>query len=159
MNEEESVSFDSGWDSEAFSTSEAETASIETADGSEYGKTASIEAGEGGEHAETASIQAAGGDEYGKTASIEAVGDDSLAAFAAKHPQLKAESIPDEVWAQVASGETLESAWLRYQAKWSGLVMDEMARESRNRLRSTGSRRSEGGGNNSDPFDEGWKEI
>ena len=138
MNEEE-VSFESGWESEEFDSA--------------------AEAVEETEEAVETPAEAAKEPAAESFAAEEKSPADTLAQFAAKHPQLKAESIPDEVWAQVASGETLENAWLRYEAKWTGLVMDSMARESENRRRSTGSRRSEGGNGRADPFDEGWCEI
>lgn len=147
MNEDESMSFDTGWDSESFGEPE------------DVGEDEAARSGGEGESLMNKDLETGGTEPPEGVENRTAADGDSLASFASQHPQLKAESIPDEVWAQVASGETLENAWLRYQAKWTGLVMDEMARENENRLRSTGSRKSEGGSGRADPFDEGWREI
>ncbi len=84
---------------------------------------------------------------------------DSFLEFAKAHPRLNADNIPDEVWKQVAKGDSLEKAYLRYQSQWTGMVMEAMTRRKENIGKTTGSRLSQGEGVKKDAFDLGWDEI
>lgn len=88
-------------------------------------------------------------------------------AFQTAHPDVKPNDIPKEVWAKVAEGVSLNEAYSAHEMK---LLREENRRlkeaaevkkqESKNKARSTGSRKSPGiGAGAKDAWDEAWDEL
>lgn len=85
-------------------------------------------------------------------------------AFRAAHPDVQTKDIPKEVWEKVAAGVSLVDAYSGHEMK---LLKEENRRlkeaaevkkqESKNKARSTGSRKSPGAGTGAkDAWDEAW---
>lgn len=86
-----------------------------------------------------------------------------IAEFASQYPDVKAQDIPREVWADVNKGVSLTNAYARYENKSlkervKALEAEKLAiqQNEKNKERTAGSRATAGKKQVSDPFDEGW---
>ena len=77
-------------------------------------------------------------------------------AFVEEFPDVKAESIPDEVWQEVAKTGDLSGAYRRYENGRLKAELETLRQNEKNRERSTGSRKTAGAAIPKDPFDEAW---
>ncbi len=99
-------------------------------------------------------------------ADVEARGRD-LELFVRTYPGLRPEDVPKEVWDRARRGESLVTAYMRYEA--DGLrrenvrltkMAKELGAERMNWLRSAGSQLGSGAGERRrDPFDAGWEDV
>lgn len=87
--------------------------------------------------------------------------------FLEEFPTVNARDVPKEVWERVNAGESLTTAYMRYEArtlreenrKLRETIKAE-ERERENRRRSAGSQRSAGAGDGRrDPFEMGWNDV
>ncbi len=81
-------------------------------------------------------------------------------AFIREYPGVEARDIPAEVWRRAAKGESLVTAYARYEA---GRLREENRRlrqSEENRRRSAGSQRGAGAGDSRrDAFESGWDDA
>lgn len=88
---------------------------------------------------------------------------EGIKAFLERYKDVKPDSIPQEVWKEVAAGESLLNAYTRYE---NGLFKKEIEalnaklkaqeQDRKNRERSAGSRQTEGKGQERDAWDAAW---
>lgn len=91
--------------------------------------------------------------------------DGEIRQFVSEYPGVMPEAIPEEVWRRVRAGESLLSAYDRYEAsrlKEENRRLETELQNRRqaeaNRQRSAGSQTGAGVGRNlHDPFDDGWE--
>ncbi len=76
--------------------------------------------------------------------------------FVAAFPDVKAETIPQEVWKEVASGKTLTEAYAVYEASRLKEELEAEKQNNKNKSRTTGSRSTAGEGSEMDDFDKLW---
>ncbi len=87
--------------------------------------------------------------------------------FLEMFPGVGARDVPREVWERVQEGESLCSAYQRYNTEalqeelmWLRERAAALEREQANRRRSAGSQRTAGSGQGrKDPFDQGWDSM
>lgn len=69
---------------------------------------------------------------------------ESVEAFAQKHPEMKPEDVPKEVWDDVFVTNNLEASYAKYEAKKLKEENETLKKNAKNKSRSTGSMRSSG---------------
>lgn len=80
-----------------------------------------------------------------------------LKRFLETYPEVKAESIPQDVWQDsFAHGGDLTGAYARWENKQLKAQLAQMKQAQQNKTRSTGSRKTAGAAVSKDSFDEGW---
>jgi hypothetical protein len=79
-----------------------------------------------------------------------------LMRFIDEYPDVKAESIPKEVWDDCAKNGDLVSAYRKYEIAQLKAENKKLKENESNRQRSTGSRRTAGATTPKDVFDEAW---
>lgn len=87
-----------------------------------------------------------------------------LAAFVKAYPNVEANKVPREVWDAFTAGESLISAYARYETKAARAEnaelrtqLEALKKNETNRKRAAGSQQGAGDANTkTDPFDEGW---
>ena len=78
--------------------------------------------------------------------------------FINEYPQVEAGDIPPEVWQRVKSGESLVTAYARYEARTLREENRRLRQTQENRFRSAGSQRGTGSAApRRDAFEEGWE--
>lgn len=89
--------------------------------------------------------------------------DGEIRQFVLEHPGVMPEAIPEEVWRRVRAGESLPSAYDRYEAarlreenRRLETELQSRRQAESNRRRSAGSQTGAGAGAR-DPFDDGWE--
>lgn len=76
--------------------------------------------------------------------------------FVAAFPDVKAETIPQDVWKEVAKGKSLTEAYAVYEAARLRTELAAEKQNSKNRSRTTGSRSTAGESSEMDDFDKLW---
>lgn len=107
---------------------------------------------------ETAETQAK---ETADAAKAKAEADTSRAiqAFMREYKDVKAEDIPQEVWAEFRRTGDLISAYARHEVTKLRAENEALKQNAKNASRSTGSTKSEGSGKHKSAFEEGWDSI
>ncbi len=90
-----------------------------------------------------------------------------LALFVRTYPGVRPEDVPKEVWDRARRGESLVTAYMRYESGRLRRENERLTRQARelgtervNRLRSAGSQLGSGAGERRrDPFDAGWEDA
>lgn len=76
--------------------------------------------------------------------------------FVAAFPDVKAETIPREVWNSVAKGKTLTEAYAMHEAARLKAELAAEKQNNKNKARTTGSRSTAGASSEIDEFDAAW---
>lgn len=76
--------------------------------------------------------------------------------FIATFPEVKAETIPKEVWSAVAKGKTLTEAYALHEAARLRAELAAEKQNNKNKARTTGSRSTAGESTEADDFDKQW---
>lgn len=82
-----------------------------------------------------------------------------FANFLATYPDVKAESIPKEVWDDAERTFDLVGAYMRHQNRELLKEIETLRQNNKNKERSTGSRKSIGASKPKDDFDEAWDSL
>lgn len=77
-------------------------------------------------------------------------------AFLKTYPGIKPEEIPKEVWAQVAQGQPLVSAYTMHQNQKLAAELAALKKNNENAVRTTGSLSSPASGDKKDEIDQWW---
>lgn len=83
---------------------------------------------------------------------------DDIKGFMTAYPEVTPEDIPQQVWGAVNAGETLVSAYARYENRQLKLQLEAEKKNLENLRRGAGSRASAGAGEKTDPLDQFWYE-
>ena len=75
---------------------------------------------------------------------LEQIRQESIQQFAADHPDIQAQDIPQEVWEDVFKTNNLEASYAKYVAQKMKNENDVLKRNAKNKSRSTGSMKSSG---------------
>ena len=82
-----------------------------------------------------------------------------FANFLQSYPDVKADSIPKEVWDDAGRTFDLTGAYQRYEIRQLREENKTLRQNKKNEERSTGSRKSVGATTPKDPFDEAWDSL
>lgn len=77
-------------------------------------------------------------------------------AFVEEFPDVKADTIPGEVWQECRRTGDLAGAYRRYENNRLKAEIEALRQNQKNKERSTGSRRTSGAATQKDAFDEAW---
>jgi hypothetical protein len=82
-----------------------------------------------------------------------------FASFVRAYPDVKADSIPKEVWETAGRTFDLVGAYRDHEIRTLRKEVETLRQNNKNKERSTGSRKSVGATTPKDPFDEAWDSV
>ena len=82
-----------------------------------------------------------------------------FASFVQAYPDVKADSIPKEVWETAGRTFDLVGAYRDHEIRTLRKEVETLRQNNKNKERSTGSRKSVGATTPKDPFDEAWDSV
>ncbi len=82
-----------------------------------------------------------------------------FASFVAAYPDVKADTIPKEVWDAASRTFDLVGEYRAYEIRELRKEVETLRQNNKNKERSTGSRKSVGATTPKDPFDEAWDSV
>lgn len=82
-----------------------------------------------------------------------------FAGFLRAYPDVKADSIPKEVWEDAGRTFDLTGAYQRWENRQLRAEIETLRQNEKNKGRSTGSRKTVGATTPKDPFDEAWDSV